>query len=44
MVYHLHAKNYKNLESLIKLLGRYSYVSDSSDTGLRQGTVFFLTY
>lgn len=32
------------MESLIKLLGRYRYVSDSSDIGLRQGTVLFLLF
>lgn len=34
-------KNHKNMESLIKLLQRYSHVSDSCDICLRQGTVFF---
>lgn len=29
------------MESLIKLLQRYSHVSDSSDICLRQGIVFF---
>lgn len=37
-------KNHKNLEFLMKLLGRYNYVSDGSDIDWRQSTVFFLLF
>lgn len=34
----------KHLEYLTKSLGRYSYVSDNPDIGLRQDTLLFLVF